>query len=197
MTDEHVSADAVKRALRVQALAARRAAHATLGEAAGERIAATFLSAVAWSPGQVVAGYWPMGEEVDVRPLLERLAREGCLAALPVVVAKDRPLVFRRWQPGTALEVGAHGTRHPSAAAAEVVPDLLLLPLLAFDRRGVRLGYGGGYYDRTLAELRATRTVTAVGIAYAAQEFPHLPTDGHDQMLDWIVTELGAREALS
>ncbi len=197
MNREPVSAAAVKQALRVQALAARRAAHANLGPTAGDRIATAFLDSVAWAPGQVVAGYWPMGDEADVRPLLERLAGLGCMAALPVVVEKGAALAFRGWRPGAPLEAGSHGTRHPPATAPAVAPDLVLLPLLGFDRWGGRLGYGGGYYDRTLAQLRGTRHMLAVGIAYAAQEVDALPQDGHDQRLDWIVTEEGAREALS
>ena len=197
MNREPVSAAADKQALRLRALAARRAAHANLGQTAGDRIAAAFLGSVAWAPGQVVAGYWPIGDEADVRPLLLRLAGLGCIAALPVVVAKGAALAFRVWQPGTSLETGSHGTRHPPATAPMVFPDLVLLPLLGFDRWGGRLGYGGGYYDRTLAQLRGTGHMQAVGIAYAAQEVDALPQDRHDQRLDWIVTEEGAREALS
>ncbi len=196
MTGRLRSPDEMKRALRLQAQDARRDAHARLRRTAGVHIAEAFLAAVAWRPGQVVAGYWPIGDEVDDRPLLERLSRLGCIAALPVVLRKHAALAFRRWAPGDPLEAGPHGTRHPSVAASEVVPDLLLVPLLGFDRRGARLGYGGGYYDRSLESLRARRSVSAVGLGYAAQEFASLPCEGHDQRLDWIVTENGAWEAL-
>jgi 5-formyltetrahydrofolate cyclo-ligase len=184
----------LKRNLRIQALAARRAAHATLGETAGKRLSVAFFDGFPQRPGSVVAGYWPMGDEIDIRPLLEGLAAADCLAALPVVVGRNAPLAFRPWQPGAPLEPGAHGTYHPPAEAGKVIPDLILLPLLAFDRQGGRLGYGGGYYDRTLAALRARGQIQAVGVGYAAQELAALPHGRHDQRLDWILTEEGLRE---
>jgi 5-formyltetrahydrofolate cyclo-ligase len=191
------SFDAVKKTLRSAARRARAAAHATAGDGFGDRLAAAFLSAIGCPPGGVVSGYWPMGDEADVIPLLAQLSARGCGTALPVVVGKDVGLVFRRWQPGDALEAGTYGTHHPRPAASEAIPDLLLVPLLAFDRRGRRLGYGGGYYDRTLAALRAQRPVLAVGIAFAAQEVEMLPDGPYDQRLDWVVTEQGARKAAS
>jgi 5-formyltetrahydrofolate cyclo-ligase len=196
MTGDRHPLDDIKRTLRLQAQAARRVAHANLAATAGERIAAAFLAGFSGQIGPVVAGYWPMGEEADVRPLLEQLTRRGVIAALPVVVAPHAPLQFRRWVPGDALEAGRHGTRHPFASADIAVPDILLLPLLAFDARGGRLGYGGGYYDRTLEVLRAERgrRITAIGIGYAAQAVDAVPRGRHDQPLDWIVTEDGARE---
>jgi 5-formyltetrahydrofolate cyclo-ligase len=189
------SAAALKRALRVEASAVRGKAHSALAKMAGPRLADVFLHNIPVEAGLVVAGYWPIREEVDVRPLLHRLDTLGCVIALPVVVARDQVLVFRRWRIGSPLEVGRHGTRHPSAVSPVVLPDLLVVPLLAFDSCGSRLGYGGGYYDRTLAALRAERTVLVVGAAYAAQEMVALPRDGHDQRLDWIVTEKAAQEA--
>ncbi len=196
MTDRR-SPDEMKQTLRREARSLRRDAHARLQDTEGARIADAFLDAVTWRPGMVVAGYWPIGDEVDDRPLLERLGRLGCIGALPVVVGRGAPLEFRRWAAGDPLEEGPHGTRHPASAAARVVPDMLLLPLLGFDRHGGRLGYGGGYYDRSLEALRGLHPVVAVGLGYAAQEFARLPCEGHDQRLDWIVTEQGAREALS
>ena len=195
MTGDRHPLDDIKRTLRQRALAARRVAHATLAATAGERIAAAFLTGFTGEIGPVVAGYWPMGDEADVRPLLEQLAGRGIVTALPVVVARHAPLQFRRWTPGDALEAGRHGTFHPYASAEVLEPDLLLAPLLAFDARGGRLGYGGGYYDRTLEALRAGRgrRITAIGIGYTAQAVDAVPRDGHDQPLDWIVTEDGAR----
>ncbi len=196
MTDPNLFAEVSKARLRRQASAIRQEAHRQWGETAGPRISSAFFSIVPWTPDQVVAGYWPMAGEADVRPLLEALARRGCPVVLPAVVAKDQPLLFRRWHPGMPLEAGRHGTFHPPPHSPALRPDLLLMPLLAFDRRGGRLGYGGGYYDRTLAALRGERPATAVGIAYAAQEMDALPHEPHDQRLDWVVTETSAREAL-
>ncbi|PKU25207.1 5-formyltetrahydrofolate cyclo-ligase [Telmatospirillum siberiense] len=197
MTLSPPSASGGKADLRRRAAAIRREAHDRLAATAGTGIAAVFLAGVPWNPECAVAGYWPMAGEADVRPLLEALAARGCRVGLPVVESKGRPLAFRLWQPGMALEAGPHGTAHPPTDVPVMEPDLLLVPMLAFDRRGRRLGYGGGYYDRTLALLRGKRTVTAVGIAYAAQEMPVLPDEPHDQRLDWVVTETAALEALS
>ncbi|HXP98345.1 MAG TPA: 5-formyltetrahydrofolate cyclo-ligase [Telmatospirillum sp.] len=182
--------------MRRQAVATRREAHQCQKETAGERIASVFLATVPWRAGMTVAGYWPMSDEADVRPLLTILSERDCPVALPVVVAKDDALRFRLWRPGMPLDAGRYGTLQPPPDSPLVMPDLLLIPLLAFDRRGGRLGYGGGYYDRTLASLRIERHSLAVGIAYAAQEFPELPHEPHDQRLDWIVTETAAQETL-
>ena len=151
-----------------------------------------FLSAVACPPGSVVAGYWPMRDEADVRPLLEHLIADGCSAALPVVIGRSKPLLFRRWRPGDRLASGLYGTRQPMDDQPAVDPGLLLVPMLGFDRQGGRLGYGGGYYDRTLAALRASRPIVAVGVAFAAQDLGSLPAGRFDQRVDWIVTEASA-----
>lgn len=139
------------------------------------------------TPGAVIAGYWPIGDELDLRPLLAALAATGAQVALPVVVERRAPLDFRLWRADDALEPGAHGTWHPPLSAPAVVPTLLLVPLLAFDDDGWRLGYGGGYYDRTLAALKPG--IIAVGVGYAAQRVEKLPHDERDQRLDWILTE--------
>ena len=140
-----------------------------------------------------MAGYWPIGEEVDPRPLLADLAKRGHPVALPRVVGEGEPLRFFRWRPGDDLETGPYGIGEPARDKPEAHPELVLLPLLAFDSEGFRLGYGGGYYDRTLAALRNERAVEAVGIAYADQEVDSLPGGDHDERLDWIVTEAGCR----
>ncbi|MTJ80134.1 MAG: 5-formyltetrahydrofolate cyclo-ligase [Telmatospirillum sp.] len=182
--------------LRREARALRRAAHSRSdGAAAG--ILRNFVEGVPWRSRAVIAGYWPISDEVDVRPLLDALAEQGCLLALPEVERRQQPLIFRRWSPGAPLEAGIHGTFHPLRESPSLRPDLVLVPLLAFDRRGGRLGYGGGYYDRTMAALRSEKEILTVGIAYAAQEMSELPTEPHDQRLDWIVTEDWALEALS
>jgi 5-formyltetrahydrofolate cyclo-ligase len=141
-------------------------------------------------PDGPVAGYWPLGSELDIRPLLLHLHEAGRTAALPVSGPKGTPLIFRAWGPETALREGRFGIREPEEGAPVVVPALLFVPLLAFDWRGHRLGYGAGYYDRTLAGLRAGGgPVLAVGIGFADQEVDAVPHGPYDQPLDWIVTE--------
>ena len=130
-----------------------------------------------------------MGDEFDIRPLMTRLSEGGHLCALPAVVAPGAALIFRRWQPGDRLAEAGFGTREPGAHAIEVVPDMVLAPLLAFDDAGRRLGYGGGYYDRTLGALRAAGRVIAVGVGYQAQRIEEVPSGDGDETLDWIVTE--------
>lgn len=189
-----------KQRLRAAARKLRVAAQADdAGGAAAIHMAEHFFSAfsAAMEEGahKVVAGYWPLGSELDVRPLMTRLAEAGFDIALPVTRAVDLPLEFRRWRPGDALERGAHGISQPVASAPVIMPTLLLVPLLAFDAGGWRLGYGAGYYDRTLAELRGRllKMPLAIGIAYAVQEMVSLPHHAGDQRLDGVVTERAAR----
>lgn len=179
---------AEKKAMRAAALARRKAAYAA-DAGAGERLAAWFLAV--YRPATAVSAYWPMGSELDTRPLLHRLDADGQVCLLPVVVGRGRPLLFRRWRPRTRLVQAGFGVLTPGPEAAEGVPGLVLCPLLAFDRRGYRLGYGGGYYDRTLRSLREAGPVTAIGIGFAAQEVPAVPTGPGDQRLDGILTEAG------
>jgi 5-formyltetrahydrofolate cyclo-ligase len=137
----------------------------------------------------IVSGFWPMAEELDIRPLMMELHNQGCQLALPVVVAKRQPLVFRAWRPGDPLEAGVFGTLHPSPKRESVEPDALIVPLLACDEDGWRLGYGGGFYDRTLEALRAKKTITAVGVGFNAQLVPEVPHGPSDQRLDWLLTD--------
>jgi len=140
--------------------------------------------------GRVIAGYWPQGSELDIRPTLAMLVSLGATIALPVVT-RDQPLSFRRWDAGMVLEDG-NGCQQPPASAETLTPDLMLVPLLGFDAGGNRLGQGGGYYDRTLAALRAEEGgMFAIGIAYACQEIDTLPTGPDDQPMDAIATEAG------
>ncbi|QUD86585.1 5-formyltetrahydrofolate cyclo-ligase [Phenylobacterium montanum] len=139
----------------------------------------------------VVSGYHPLGGEIDPRPLMARLQAAGATLALPVTLDRDAPLIFRRYWPGEPVHPDAIGVPSPAPEAAEVRPDLVITPLVAFDRRGARMGQGGGFYDRTLAALRARGPVFALGLAYAGQEVARIPGEAHDQMLDAILTETG------
>ncbi len=173
----------VKAAARKAAFAARRAAFA-----AGRGQAAELLADVlAAHPGRTLAGYMPMRTEID--PLPAMAAHQGPVG-VPVIIGPEQPLRFREWSPGCPMEPGAFGALIPSGGAW-VDPEVLIVPLLAYDARGYRLGYGGGYYDRTLAALRVRHPVLAVGFAFAAQQVLQVPTDATDQRLDMIVTDLG------
>jgi 5-formyltetrahydrofolate cyclo-ligase len=174
-------------------LEARRRRHElALREApalAGERAVRQILSQVEFPPGSVVSAYWPMGDELDCTLLIRTLSDAGCIIGLPVVVAKGEALRFRRWTAETEFLPGGFNTQIPHHDEPEVVPERLIVPLLAFDRGGYRLGYGGGFYDRTLAHLRRQGPVLAIGFAYAGQEVAAVPRDQHDQKLDWLATE--------
>ncbi len=154
--------------------------------AAGARLAAHLLERLPPPAGAVVAGYWPLAGEIDIRPLLHALHERGHEIALPETPPVGAPLAFHRWRPGATLTEGPRRTFHP--AQDPVVPDILLVPLLAFDRAGHRLGYGAGYYDRTLAALSGR---TAIGCGFATQEVEAVPAEAHDRRLDAIATEAG------
>ena len=175
-----------KPALRTEAIA-RRAALAGACPGFAQRIAA-YTDELAVPRGAVVSFYWPMGDEADPRALAQALAVRGAALALPALVAKGAPLTFREWREGDSLVAHSFGMLEPGPEAPEIVPDVLLVPLLAFDSRGHRLGYGGGFYDRTLADLPGRRTV---GCAFAAQEVEAVPAEPHDHTLDAIATEAG------
>jgi 5-formyltetrahydrofolate cyclo-ligase len=179
-----------KRRLRVE-LKSRRARVAPADAAAAARGVSERVSRDLRVEGHgTVAGYWPMGDELDIRPTLAAFHACGRAIALPVVLGRGRPLVFRSWQPGDVLVAGGFGTSVPAPDRGEISPGLLLVPLLGFDRRGNRLGYGGGFYDMTIAALRVRACgVFAVGVAFAAQEVDALPVEAFDQRLDAIVTE--------
>lgn len=182
-----VELDSEKAVMRRAARAARAASH---DPAAAIGIIENFPAAL----GRLdpVAGYWPVGDEIDPRPLMAALAKAGRRVALPRMLSRAGPAKFLVWEGGAALSPDAFGVLSPPEDAPELTPKLLLMPLLAFDRSGARLGQGGGHYDRILALLRA-EGVVAVGLAYAAQEHHRVPIGDHDQRMDWIVTE---REAI-
>lgn len=179
--------DEAKRSMRREATA-RRAAMTPPGDAA-QRLVENLSNADIVPEGASVSGFWSIGDEIDVRPVLLALAQRGHQIALPVVVRRGQPLVFRTWRQGDEMSEGPFGIREPMSSAREISPVVLLVPLLAFDRKGYRLGYGGGFYDRTLAALRSRGEIVAIGVGWAAQEVPEVPRDGYDQRLDWILTE--------
>lgn len=177
-----------KAGLRREAIARRDALPAAARQLAAETIAAReFPLAVA--PGTIVSGFFPMKSEINPMPLLRKLAAMGARLALPVVAGKGKPLIMRAWSPGAPLVVGVWGVREPGSEAPEVEPDILIVPLLAYDRRGHRIGYGAGYYDVTIARLREKKPVVAAGIALAAQEIDAVPTTSGDVRLDLVLTE--------
>ncbi|MEM9704905.1 MAG: 5-formyltetrahydrofolate cyclo-ligase [Pseudomonadota bacterium] len=154
--------------------------------------AANFMSSIETRPGACVALYFPVKGELDTWPLAEALFADGLEVALPVVFGRRKPLIFRRYTEGQTLIKGRFGIDTPDETAPEVTPDIVVTPLLAFDREGRRLGYGGGFYDRTLEMLRNNRKTIAVGFAFASQEVDAVPTGPLDQRLDWVVTERAA-----
>jgi 5-formyltetrahydrofolate cyclo-ligase len=182
------SLENAKAELRRQALASRDALPATARAAAAQAVAARpFPFAV--STGSYVSGYMPLKSEINPIPLMRKLADAAVKLALPVVSGRGRPLVMRSFTFGDQLISGVWGIREPSPDAQEVFPEVLVVPLLAFDRRGNRLGYGAGYYDLTIAALRARQPVLAVGIAFAQQEQTEVPAGARDARLDLVLTE--------
>ena len=160
---------------------------------AGEGIAANFLTIPIAAPA-AIAAYAPIGSEADPTILVERLRQGGHALALPRIWSEGEALRFHLWPLGADLLKGRFGLLEPAPDWPEIVPDVLLVPLLAFDAAGHRLGYGGGYYDRTLRELRRRGSVLAAGVGFAGQEENELPADENDERLDWIVTEKSARK---
>jgi 5-formyltetrahydrofolate cyclo-ligase len=177
-----------KAELRIEARARRDALPATVRTAAARAIAARSFP-VALPPRAIVSGFMPLGSEISPIPLMRKLAAAGAQLALPVVCGRGKPLTMRAFAFGQKLVSGVWGIREPAADAAEVFPDILLVPLLVFDRSGHRIGYGAGYYDLTLANLRARKSITACGLAFAAQEISSVPTTSRDARLDLVLTE--------
>lgn len=179
-----------KSELRHGALSRRDALEGEQRAAAARTIAARGLP-IPLPANAIVAGYAAIRSELDPAPLMQSLAAQGAQLALPVMSGRDQPLLFRAWTATDALVRGPFGIREPPADAPEFVPDIMLVPLAAFDSAGHRIGYGAGFYDRTLAQLRASKPVIAVGIAFAIQEVDRIPAEPHDVMLDYVLTEDG------
>jgi 5-formyltetrahydrofolate cyclo-ligase len=179
--------DLVKDDLRRAALLKRDALPPVERQSAAETIAARpFPVDVA---GKIVSGFSPMKTEINPMPLMRKLADAGARLALPAIAGRGKPLIMRAWSFGEPLASGQWGIREPVAGTPEVAPDILIVPLAAFDRAGHRIGYGAGYYDMTINALRARKPVTAIGIAFAAQEIPHVPATERDARLDLVLTE--------
>ena len=177
--------------LRRQLRAVRGALSVDQRDAGSKAIARLGLSAIGTTPPRTISAYLAIGDEIDPDRLLMALHLAGHRLCLPVMVGKDRPLTFRAYAPGDALAVVQWGIREPKPERPEVLPDILLIPLLAADCCGQRLGYGGGYYDRTLLYLRALKTVTAIGLAFDAQVIDAVPHLDYDQRLDQLLTPSG------
>jgi len=189
MTDlSQTETESSKAKLRAEALARREALPAPTRAAAAETIA-TRSFPLRIERGMIVSGFSPMKSEINPVPLMRKLADAGARLALPAIVGRGKPLIMRAWSFGEPLASAQWGIREPVAGAPEVAPDILIVPLAAFDRAGHRIGYGAGYYDMTINALRARKPVTAIGIAFAAQEIPHVPATERDARLDLVLTE--------
>jgi 5-formyltetrahydrofolate cyclo-ligase len=174
--------------LRAQALARRDALPADMRAAGADAIAARAFP-VEVARGAVVSGFMPLKTEINPLPLLRKLADAGAKLALPAIAGRGKPLIMRAYRFGDEFARGQWGIREPKPEAGEVDPDILLVPLAAFDRAGHRIGYGAGYYDMTIHALRAKKKVTAIGLAFAAQEILKVPATEHDERLDLVLTE--------
>jgi 5-formyltetrahydrofolate cyclo-ligase len=174
--------------LRTAALARRSALGEPYRDGAA-RALATHHFPLPITPGAIVAGYSPIRSEIDPIPLMRALATRGARLALPVIIARDEPLLFRAWYAADDLVPGSLGILEPPPEAPQLLPDILLVPLAAFDRAGHRIGYGAGHYDRTFAHLRGAKPFTAIGLAFDAQEIEAVPMQPHDVALDYVLTE--------
>jgi 5-formyltetrahydrofolate cyclo-ligase len=177
-----------KAELRAKALAKREALSDKQREKSAQALAKRGLP-LDIVAGMVVSGYSPIRSEIDPAPLMRKLAEQGAKLALPAVMARGKSLAFRAWSPDDRLMLGPLGILEPSPAAQELIPDIMLVPLAAFDREGHRIGYGAGHYDFTLAHLRKVKAITAVGTAFALQEIKAVPALPHDVALDYVLTE--------
>jgi 5-formyltetrahydrofolate cyclo-ligase len=177
-----------KAALRRDAMARRDALPAETRSTAAEAIASRPFP-LSIKPGTIVSGFMPLKSEINPLPLMRKLAEQGARLALPMIAGRGKPLIMRAWEFGAPLDRGQWDIREPKSEAAAVEPDILLVPLLAFDRAGHRVGYGAGYYDLTITQLRARKPIMTVGLAFAAQEVPAVPATPRDARLDLVLTE--------
>jgi 5-formyltetrahydrofolate cyclo-ligase len=182
------SVSELKAILRKDALIRRDAIPAAERAQAAEAIAARGLP-LAIKPATIVSGFMPLKTEINPLPLMRKLEAAGAQLALPAIAGRGKPLIMRAFAFGDELASGQWGIREPKADAPDVAPDILLVPLLAFDRSGHRIGYGAGYYDMTIAKFRSMKQVVTVGIAFAAQEIGEVPVTSRDARLDLVLTE--------
>ena len=187
MVDEMI--EEAKAALRVKARAARALLDSGERADAAEAAARHFFDSIELRKSDVVAAYWRIRDEMDCQPILIRLMDSNQTVVLPVVLGPDEPLDLRVWEQGASLYEAGFGTLAPSELAPKAEPDVVLMPLLAFDSRGTRLGYGGGYYDRTLASMK--KRPKLIGLAYSTQQLERIPREAHDVPLDAVITETG------
>lgn len=185
------SIDTAKAALRQRAHAARGALSDAERAAAAVAVAENFFADIPIDPGDIVAGYWRIRDELDCGPIFTQLMARNHQVVLPVVIGPEQALELRLWQAGEDLVDGGFGTFAPPEHAPRAEPDVMLLPLVGFDARGTRLGYGGGYYDRTLAGL--SKKPRLIGLAFGCQELDDIPRGVHDVPLDSVITEAGVR----
>ncbi|HVZ51347.1 MAG TPA: 5-formyltetrahydrofolate cyclo-ligase [Pseudolabrys sp.] len=177
-----------KESLRAEALTRRDGMPPPERQAGAEAIAARVFP-VGVTPGTIVSGFMPMKSEINPLPLLRKLAEQGATLALPAIAGRGKPLTMRAWAFGDPFKAGQWGIREPVPEAPQVDPDVLIVPLAAFDRAGHRIGYGAGYYDMTIHRLRGLKKITAIGVAFAVQEIPRVPATERDERLDLVLTE--------
>ncbi len=189
--EQNEAIDALKATLRAEAHEKRGALSSSFRKEASLAAAETFIAAVPVPFEQTISIYWAIRDELDCKPLLSHFMDDGHKVCLPVVMGRGQPLEMRLWSPTDPLVPNGFNTLAPPETAQKVIPDIVVTPLLGFDKTGTRLGYGGGYYDRSLASW--PQKPLLVGYAFGVQEFDHLPRDTHDVPLDMVVTENGVR----
>ena len=185
-----------KNKMRRAALLCRQGLAQKSGSGIGVHLAEIFFNDFVATADLTVAGYWPIGSEADVKPLLTKLHQKDTICFLPVIIGRGEALHFRKWQPNDKLVMSDLGILEPAAVQPMGTPNMVLVPLLAFDMQGYRIGYGGGFYDRTLQVMRSearnrNQEIIAIGIGYAGQKVESVPHDNFDQRIDWVLTEEG------
>lgn len=186
MSDAALSA--AKAQIRKAVLARRATIDPAVAGPRAEAVAQRIMGLLSRFPVGAISAFRSFGDEIGTAPLLMALDAAGYRIGLPIVIGKGKPLVFRQWRPGDVMGSGPYGIEQPLPAAPEIEPGILIVPMAAFDASGYRVGYGGGFYDRSLAGLRARKPVIAIGLAYDEQEVEAVPRDAYDARLDHLVT---------
>lgn len=180
-----------KKHLRVSTRAVRREIHTRHGREFAEEIRTNFIQALNIMPQTTFGAYYPIGAEVNCRPLMDTLHAMGHTISLPVITGATDPLIYRMYKSGDQLEKGGFGTPQPCDYMPVVVPDILIIPMMGYSDKGYRLGYGSGFFDRTIELIRKQKPMKAIGLAYSGQRIDDMPVEAHDQKLDLIITEKG------